>query len=444
VHLPCHPASKRQVTMKFQALCAVAMASGVEAIASNPLGMGGEHPISVLEMIQKRPHPVPENQVGPMLKSAESMLMDLARSHKGTPLTDLVDQIKPFIRQMQDSINNAHSSAQQNLNNMGSGFTGCNDAKSSGDAQAADLENTTSSHSRDHKACRTRQKTADDNYNACDSTLQAEKGAKDSSCQVYEDSKLEPGCHAIPPNDGETWEQYVTRAAIWFPQTRDTFLHNKEVCENNTKKWEDQRDICLGPNGSGGGLKKILDDTTEECDGIQHSLETATCSYVTKVRTVCEAFGVCVNTLADSFDSQKQGIEELEHQRQVEWNATERLLCLLDVYGADGGVDATKLQTCQNIADNTTHLRLTWPTPTPRPAQCADYLPHPCNPDYTQQEYAGMDAPAGTCTPCSFPSVPGAAAGPSAPFLLLRSRSRVSAGAPSARPALPSFPHRHK
>jgi len=426
--------------MKFQALCAVAMASGVEAIASNALGMGGEHPISLLEMIQKRPHPVPENQVGPMLKSAESMLMDLAKSHKGTPLSDLVDQIKPFIRQMQDSINSAHSSAQQSLNTMGSGFSGCNDAKNDGDAAAAGLENTTSTHSGDHKACRTRQKTADDQYTGCDNTLQARKGAMDSSCQLYESSKKEPGCHAIPPQSGETWEQYVTRAAIWFPQERDTFLQRKETCENDTKSWEDQRDVCLGPNGSGGGLKKILDDTVNECDGIQHQLESATCSWVSKVRAVCDTFGVCVNTLADSFDNQKQGIEDLEHQRQVEWNATERLLCLLDVYGADGGVDATKLQTCQHIADNTTHLRLVWPTPTPRPLPCADYRPHPCNADYTQQEYNGMDAPAGTCTPCSFP---GPTAGPiPAPFLLLRSRSRASAGTPPARPAIPSAPRR--
>merc|ERR1740129_1415579 len=143
----------------------------------------------------------------------------------------------------------------------------------------------------------------------------------------------------------------------------------------------------------------------QECHGKQTALESATCSYVSKVNSTCESFATCANTLADSFDTQKLSVETLEQQRKVEWNATERLLCLLDVYGSSGDVDATKLQTCQHIADNTSHLNLVYPT-IPRPSPCAALLPHPCDADYTQAEYGGLDAPAGKCTPCAFASPP--------------------------------------
>jgi len=321
-------------------------------------------------------------------------------------LADLVAQIRPFISQMQGSINVAHDSAQQALTKLGSDISGCNTAKATGDAEASSLDTTRQSHSNDHKSCRTRQKTANDDLASCQVTLTALEEAKKSSCQLYEDAKKTPGCGGIPATAGETWESYVSRAATWFVQERDTFMNKKDVCNNDTAKVDDQRTLCSGASAT---LKKVFDDTKQECHDKQTKLESATCSYVSKVNSTCNSFATCANTYADSFDTQKSSVETLENQRKVEWNATERLLCLLDVYGSSGDVDATKLQTCQHIADNTSHLNLVYPT-IPRPSPCAAISPHPCDADYIQAEYGSLDAPAGNCTPCAWkaptPTVP--------------------------------------
>merc|ERR1719189_1434950 len=140
-----------------------------------------------------------------MLKSAEEMLMNLATTQKDAPLADIVAEIRPFISQMQDSINDAHNSAQQTLDNFGKDISGCSAAKATGDAEASSLSTTRKSNSDDHKACRTRQKIAEEEHEGCQSTLTALQRAKDSSCQAYEDAKRTPGCGAIPKLGG-SWE----------------------------------------------------------------------------------------------------------------------------------------------------------------------------------------------------------------------------------------------
>jgi len=167
----------------------------------------------------------------------------------------------------------------------------------------------------------------------------------------------------------------------------------------------DQTAICHGPDGDG-GHQKVFDDTKGECDHTQSSLETTACAHVTEVKETCETFSVCTNTLLDSYENQKPGIDDMEAQRKHEWHATDRLLCILDVFGTDGSVDQTKLQTCQGTVENTSHLTLTHPTPNPRPSPCADYLPHPCRNDYISAEYGALDSPAATCTPCVLPGSP--------------------------------------
>merc|ERR1719189_1539157 len=340
----------------------------------------------------------------------------MATSHNSAPLADLVAQIRPFIRQMQHSISVAHASAQQTLTDLGSDIAGCNTIKATGEAEASSLETTKTSHSNDHKSCRTREKTAGDEFDGCQETLDALEGAKSTSCQLYEDAKQTPGCGGIPANAGETWESYVARAAIYFADERDSFMHKKAVCSNNTAKLEDKKKKCLGSDAT---LRKLYDDTKQECHDTQTQLESTTCSYVSKVNSTCNSFATCANALADSFDAQTSGMEALETQRKVEWNATERLLCLLDVYGSGGDVDATRLQTCQHIADNTSHLTLVYPTPIPLPGPCGALLPHPCDAAYTQAEYGSLDAPAGNCTPCAWvpqPTVPPPQKNPSEMF----------------------------
>jgi len=390
--------------MKFQVLCAMmtALAWGVTAMSSNTRGARGQHHAALLRDFHKHLDPVPDHDVGPMLKSAESMLMDLASRGGGTPLADLVAQIRPYILQMQDSIRSAHTSAQQILTNFANDFSGCSSAKSVGESEATSLQATKTAHSNSHRACRTLENNAHTQFTACESNVDSLQDAKDSSCQLYADADRTPGCGAIPPNPAETWRSYVIRAATWFRSEADSYVHKENVCNNDTAKLENQTTTCTGSDGNG-GQKKEYDDKKVECNAIQKELETATCSYVSKVDATCESFASCTNTVADGYEAQLTGIQALETQRKVEWNATERLLCMLGAYGADGSVDATKLQTCQLIGDNTSHLNLVYPTSTSRPDPCPELLPHPCGADYTSQEYDGLDAPAATCTPCAFP-----------------------------------------
>merc|ERR1719188_2009133 len=264
-------------------------------MSSNTPGQRGHHHASLLRELHRHLDPVPGHDVGPMLKSAESMLMDLASRHAGTPLADLVEQIRPFILQMQDSIRAAHSSAQQTLNNFADDFSGCNTAKDNGEREATSLENTKNGHSDDHKACRTLQRSAHDQWSACESTLATLQDAVDSSCQLYESAQRTPGCSGIPPNPGETWRSYVIRAATWFATERDSFLHKEEVCNNDTARLQAQRTTCLGSDGSS-GQRQTWEDKVQECDGIQNHLESATCSYVSKVDDTCESFASCTNS----------------------------------------------------------------------------------------------------------------------------------------------------
>lgn len=191
-------------------------------------------------------------------------------------------------------------------------------------------------------------------------------------------------------------------------------MHNKEVCNNETAALNAQRLTCVGTDGSGGHQREF-EDKRQECDDFQGQLESATCAYVSKVDDTCESFATCTNSLVDALDGQVAAIQAAETQRKVEWNATERLLCLLGAYGADGGVNASRLQTCQHVAENTSHLNLNYPTPTARPSPCPDLLHHPCGDDYTAEEYGGLDAPAATCTPCTFPNNANGGPGGSSP-----------------------------
>jgi len=379
--------------------CVDAMVS-VSAVTSNSL-IARQDSLSLLELFRRHPAPFSEHDVGPMLKSAESALMNLATSHRSAPLADLVAQIRPFITQMQDSIRVAHTTAQQTLTDLKNDIDGCNTIKTTGEAEASALEAAKTTYSTNHKSCRTAEKTAGNELDGCTETLDALEGAKSSSCQLHEDAKQTPGCGGIPANSGESWESYTERAADYFAQERDDFKHKKTVCLNDTAKLEDKKKKCLGSDAT---LKKTYDDTKLQCNGYQSQLESSTCSYVSRVNSTCHSFAACANTLADSFDAQNAGDRTLEQQRKVEWNATERLLCLLDVYGGGGDVDATKLQTCQHMADNTSHLNILYPIAPQRPDPCQELLPHPCEADYTSQEYGALDAPALQCTPCAFAS----------------------------------------
>merc|ERR1740121_3593542 len=147
-------------------------------------GVPGQHHAFLSRDFHRHLDPVPDHDVGPMLKSAESMLMDLASRSGGTPLADLVAQIRPFILQMQESIRAAHTSAQQTLSNFADDFSGCATAKSTGESEAASLENIKTGHSNSHKSCRTLEKNAHDQSNACETNLNNLKEAKDSSCQL--------------------------------------------------------------------------------------------------------------------------------------------------------------------------------------------------------------------------------------------------------------------
>jgi len=398
--------------MKFFALsAAITTLTGlVQGVSSDTKGLRGQHRVSLLSDLQKHGDFNPDQDVGPMLKSAESMLLNLADSAGGTPLADLVAAIRPFILQMQDSIITSHNNAQQTLTNFQNDFSGCSTAQSNGESEANSLQSTTSGLSNTHKACRTQEHAAHQQMSACENTLNNLCDAKDSSCQVLADAERTPGCHAIPPSPGETWKSYVTRAAAWFRSEANSYLHKEAVCNNDTAKWQAQTLICRGSDGNS-GTKKEYEDKKIECDQAQAQLESATCSYVTKVDETCGNFGNCQNTVADGYDAQLPGIQTLEHQRKVEWNATERLLCLLGAYGADGSVDATKLQACPLIGDNTSHLNLVYPTSTSRPGACPALLPHPCDATYLSQEYGNLDANAANCTPCTFASGGGSGGG---------------------------------
>merc|ERR1719189_131381 len=196
----------------------------------------------------------------------------MATSHNSAPLADLVAQIRPFILQMQHSISVAHASAQQTLKDLGGDIAGCNAIKTTGEAEASSLETARTSHSNDHKSCRTREKTTGDELDGCQETLDALESAKSTSCQLYEDAKQTPGsCGGIPANGGETWESYVARAATYFAEERDSFMHKKAVCNNNTAKLEEKKKKCLGSDAT---LRKLFDDTKQECHNTQTQLES--------------------------------------------------------------------------------------------------------------------------------------------------------------------------
>lgn len=334
----------------------------------------------------------------------EKTVLRLFSTNKhASPLSDLVDTIKPFLEDMEEEINASHHAAQAGLNASIAGFEACTAAKILGEGNASELLRVKNDLSTSHKSCRNQEEDTKDDLDSCDAVLHSLELAKNASCEAYHGALRTPNINLVPAPVEETYMEWIERVYVWVVAERNSVQTKMDQCNNETSAYNIKKSECQGAGGDG-GFKKVNEDMKLHCDNNQSALESQTCSYAHKVQETCDWYNVCYNTTNTSLSAQLGDIQAAESSRQSEWWIVQRIRCYFQVFveAGDSAVDSAKIEACKNVDHNTSHLTLTYPSVVYVPAECESVLT-PCGTDYISSEYGVLPskAPAKECTPCT-------------------------------------------
>lgn len=157
-----------------------------------------------------------------------------------------------------------------------------------------------------------------------------------------------------------------------------------------------------GKQGAAEAASASLAKQIVTCDGSQMSFEMAHCSHTQVVKEVCD----CRSRAVEKYEHTKRRVEANTESRKLLHESLEKHICYGDVLlthrGQDDNGTSDRLQACDELVANTSHLDMS-PAAVP-PKDCSGDLSRPCAEDWVSAEYGGFPSEVrmADCTPCSW------------------------------------------
>lgn len=339
----------------------------------------------------------------------EKQLLELART--GGPIPQgLLDQINTLVTKvLKPSVEKHHKEDMALLSHLIKDFESCEKDKGSSSSRADEANRVRSMKSQVHKQCRRREGQAYQETSECNRQLDLTSKVKVHVCNTIQDARVGPAdqtatcvdrfCHYLP---GENYEMYLRRISAYFEKKLAEFEKAKGACQEMTEQVFRDEQACA---------KKDLwhKQKRKECDGVQESLERASCAKATASGSSCDLYKACYSRNDAAYKKLKPIIQQREADRKAEWEALMRIECLMGTL-SDGQATEAEVQVCVKNTYEVTALDLAYDA-VPKELECKVSSQSfsgrqvPCNKEYMQAEYGRLPkgAPPQQCTPCSGP-----------------------------------------
>jgi len=257
------------------------------------------------------------------------------------------------------SIQSAHDADQALLNEIGTRANTCLNTYETSKAQDdAEISDVATVHT-DLRECRELQ-----------ATLDAAVVTACGDLEAFVQGTTVPTCSA-PGVDGMSgfWHQHKT----WY--------------DSNFVLWEQYDKACTDAKAAAAG--KVT-----ECDTLQSSFESDTCTSRVTVLSTCATYVGCRDDASADYGAALTSTQSGELARKAEWEAVEQIRCYINVLVSDGsGQQKTDAVTaCKELVTDTSHLTLVEPT-VPDDQQCdlSSTNPYPCTDDFLTAKYDGLN-----------------------------------------------------
>lgn len=226
-----------------------------------------------------------------------------------------------------------------------------------------------------------------------------------SECRVALDllkTTMETDCGALA-----SFESTVTVPSCTTPGhdlMAQWFVTHREWVIPNEIAWTNHNAACEA-------AKTAYNEKDAACDLDQGQFETNFCVFREQVHGTCMAYENCFATALDNYASGQSDVQEREKGRKVDYTATEKIKCYIDVLLVDPaeGQDnrAAKLQECQLLCGSvgeinscTDKFTITYHA-MPDAQLCSRdaVASYPCVDDFINSEYSGL-TDLRTCVEC--------------------------------------------
>jgi len=377
-------------------------------------------------------------------KDVSDLVLGLSAGGMGaTPgMNDAVNKIKDLIeKDMIPKVKAAHKENQDELNRIYGVIEGCGSTRVTELAAAQTSKNDYVAASKNHKECRGEEASAFNSAKDCHQRLRAKGQDKANKCKIWLDKSDKFGAdnsnqQTVKRAPAESVESYLIRitsticgkplncatcgtasgaaaagagdnGATSFLQQSPEFLTGT----TNTNKY-----TWLGGDSGGGYLdefmrtKKDCDEAAvaynletieckrldaellskrESCDNMQDTMDTHSCKWSVDEKDACEKYEGCYSQGKTSYDTSEKDYKELEKDRKAEWKGLMRMMCILEAFGAPGGINETAIQTCKAKTHDISHLVLVYKMTTNFIAEvdCEPPKLYPNTAEYKAAEY---------------------------------------------------------
>jgi len=195
---------------------------------------------------------------------------------------------------------------------------------------------------------------------------------------------------------------YITRLAKSFEDLHADFTDKLAAKDTATQNADGQAAAC-DQNLTAHETNK------KDCDKTQEDMDNSACAYALKINSVCDAHTACIAATQYQYTTAVSAAQGASKLRQDEYEASDRIECMLRVLteSTGGTVDKTQIDACSNYPVDVDHLVLEI-TESPVASMCVKATPHgtttfPCNDAYKAKEYKDypLEAPVQECSVCS-------------------------------------------
>jgi len=269
--------------------------------------------------------------------------------------------------------------------------------EANGEIFSLNLENR--QHSIEHKSCRDQEDVRCQEKRECDYDLW-------DLWKVFVDEEREMRSiqhdvdgHFCADKNG-TLFSFRAQSVVHFEE----FFYQKPRVELAEQGYDTKHPICENHF-------EVLDEKTEECDGLQFTLEQSSCQIAGKVQRAQNEFDCAWKSALDLYDLTVREVRILQQDRITEFTTLEVVQCLLNRTTERNGrpcEEATdeitvEITHCEHhrTTVNSSWLELIYPIVPPCPAVCPsrdsvqgrcypEMPPYPCQAEYVNVEYASL------------------------------------------------------
>lgn len=304
-------------------------------------------------------------------EDVEHVVLNMLNSSVTPGMADLVGQIGAMIENdMKPKVLKEHNDTVALLEQLFAAFKTCTTQRSTAEetGNLDDLQNAAKGAKSNVDSCEQEKEGMKGPVQECNETLPVLDQLADSDCKAKDEAEKNPDAMICDPTVADSYETWINRLEEYFEGELGHVAEKVEKCDNATKDAAKKKEEC----------DPILEDEkkkAEECNDKDEDKKGKLCAFYTTVKGICKAFEDCNAAARLAYENAKAKIIIQVADRKVEWEALERIKCMLGAFGTseDGTTSKSTINACRKADHDTSHLDITFHE-LPPPVECLDVL----------------------------------------------------------------------